>query len=501
MRVDITLPLEHSQEDILRAACKKAGASFSYFKIARKSIDARRHDIKINYSVILSDNAVFLCLNERIITQGSTPLDTRPVIVGAGPAGLFAGYYLAKYGFRPIIIERGGDTDSRTKSVDNFWKKSILNPNSNMQFGEGGAGTFSDGKLTTRINDERCREVLEILFAHGAPEEVLYLNKPHVGTDKLRMVVKNLRNSIIKLGGEVIFNRTVQDIRIENCILTHLDGNPCQVAIFAIGHSARDTYKMLHSKGVAFSPKPFAIGVRVEHKQIDIDIARYGKHAGHPALPPAEYLLAHGGCFTFCNCPGGIVVASSSDDGEVITNGMSYFSRSLENANSAVLVGVNPAQYGSGIFDGIEFQRKYESLAYQLGGGKFCAPVQLLGDFLRRGTTKTLGSITPSYTNGYTFAHLDECLPDFVTNTIRAAFSEFDKKIKGFSRPDAPLTGVETRTSAPIRIERGETGESLTISGLYPCGEGAGYAGGIMSAATDGIKIAEKIIGKYSPAR
>ncbi len=445
------------------------------------------------------------------VQHGSNKINHRPVIVGSGPAGLFAALLLAQRGYNPLLLERGLDVDERTKDINNFWNNRVFKTNSNVQFGEGGAGTFSDGKLTTRIKDIRCRKVLEELVNFGSPDEILYSHKPHVGTDILKNVVKNIREEIKRLGGEVRFNTQVTDIEVENDSIKAVIANnkeriECDNVIFAVGHSARDSYEMLYSKGVKIIQKPFAIGARIEHPQELINKSQYKEFYNHPRLGAADYrLIEHTSngrtAYSFCMCPGGTVIASASNEFEVVTNGMSEHARDKVNANSAFLVNVTPEDFGSTHpLAGIEFQRKYEKLAYELGGKNYNAPMQLVGDFLNDKRTTDIGKVEPSYKPGVTTTDLRECLPEFVTSTMKEALLSLDRKLNGFAMHDAVLTGVETRSSAPVRIVRDEeTLQSVSTKNLYPCGEGAGYAGGIVTAAVDGIKCAEKIIEKYSP--
>lgn len=493
------------------------------YYIYKESIDARKGNISFVYTVDVQVKNEDKVLNKHVkdvvkikelkyegVESGTEKLDKRPVIIGSGPAGLFAGLVLAQRGYKPLLLERGLDVDKRSEDIDLFWKERKFKNNSNVQFGEGGAGTFSDGKLTTRIKDIRCRKVLEELVNFGSPEEILYSHKPHVGTDILKGVVRNIRNEIIRLGGEVRFDSKVTDIcRVDNGIesITINDNEVIEtnIVILAIGHSARDTYEMLHERGVHIIQKPFAIGARIEHPQELINKSQYKDFHNHPRLGAADYrLIEHTSngrtAYTFCMCPGGSVIASASNEGQVVTNGMSEHARDKDNANSAFLVNVVPGDFGSDHpLAGMYFQEKYERLAYELGGQNYNAPVQLVGDFLNDRISTKIGSVKPSYEPGYTFVDLRECLPQFVTETMKEALSGFDRKIKGFAMDDAVLTGVETRSSAPIRIVRDEeTLESTNTRNLYPCGEGAGYAGGIVTAAVDGIKCAEKIIGKYS---
>lgn len=445
------------------------------------------------------------------VQHGTNKMNNRPVIVGSGPAGLFASLLLAQRGYNPLLLERGLDVDERTKDINNFWNNRVFKNNSNVQFGEGGAGTFSDGKLTTRIKDIRCRKVLEELVNFGSPDEILYSHKPHVGTDILKNVVKNIREEIKRLGGDVRFNTQVTDIEVENdsiksVIVNNEERIECDDVIFAVGHSARDSYEMLYSKGVKIIQKPFAIGARIEHPQELINKSQYKEFYNHPRLGAADYrLIEHTSngrtAYSFCMCPGGSVIASASNEFEVVTNGMSEHARDQINANSAFLVNVTPEDFGNEHpLAGIEFQRKYEKLAYELGGKNYNAPMQLVGDFLNDKITTDIGKVEPSYKPGITCSDLRECLPEFVTSTMKEALISLDKKLNGFAMHDAVLTGVETRSSAPVRIVRDEeTLQSVSTRNIYPCGEGAGYAGGIVTAAVDGIKCAEKIIQKYNP--
>lgn len=498
---------------------EKAIKKYAFLK---KSIDARKKDnVVYNFSVCVETE-----LNEdKIINKNpkvkkyiepqrlqiepvtKTPKNP-PVVCGLGPAGLFCAYILAQAGLMPILIERGADADTRKEEIARFFKTGKLNEKTNVQFGEGGAGTFSDGKLNTNIRDYRCREVLTVFYECGAPEEILYNVKPHLGTDNLINIVKNLRNKIIALGGKVYFNTTLTDIIYKDNILCGVkvenNGEIREIftenLIIATGHSARDIFEMLKNHNVKMEKKPFSVGVRIEHKQEDINKSQYGEF--YKYLPSADYKLAvhlptNRSVYTFCMCPGGEVVAAASEKGCLVVNGMSAFKRNKENANSALLVNVEPSDFPENdILAGIDFQQKYEKMAYQLGGSNYQAPAQLVGDFLKDTPSTKQGSITPSYPLGVKWTEIKKCLPSFVSDSLKEALPKFDNKIKGFLKEDAVLTGVETRSSSPVRVLRDENFES-SIKGIYPSGEGAGYAGGIMSAAVDGIKVAMKIIEKY----
>lgn len=519
------------QRSLEQAVAERLGLPTTAIKtvnVMKRSLDARRKpNIQLIYSLLAMvqgdaaavlqkvrdqrDLALWQEPERLAICAGEEPLAERPVVVGFGPAGMFAALTLAERGYRPLVLERGQDMDARVRDVQAFWQQGRLDPASNVQFGEGGAGTFSDGKLTTRVQDPRMAQVLDGLIAAGAPEEIRFDQKPHVGTDKLREVVKGIRRRIIALGGEVRFQSQVAEVEIAEGRLTGLglqDGTriPCAVAIFAIGHSARDTYELLCRQGVDMEAKPFAIGVRIEHPQDWIDQAQYGSAAGHPRLGAADYALVHQAkeleraVYSFCMCPGGLVIASSSEAGGVVTNGMSFHSRASGTANSALVVNVSPADFGSQPLDGIRFQRQYEQAAYTLAGSSYAAPAQTVGDFLRGTQGKASVAVQSSYRPGVRWTDLRQCLPEFVTAALAQALPAFGRKIKGFDHPEAVLTGVETRTSAPVRILRGENYESRNIRGLYPLGEGAGYAGGIMSAAVDGVNGAIAIIERYRTA-
>lgn len=441
---------------------------------------------------------------------GTKMLEHPPVIVGFGPAGMFAGLALARMGYKPIVLERGADVDNRIKAVEDFWNQRIFDPKTNVQFGEGGAGTFSDGKLTTRINDPRCSFILDEMIAHGAPEEIRHRQKPHVGTDLLRDIVKNIRKEILSLGGQVRFYTCVEDIIEKNGKLCAVKTNQGEIStetlILAVGHSARDTFEMLLQKNIFLEPKPFSVGVRIEQKQETIDRGLYGDKAGHPAIPQGEYQLSWRdtegrGVYTFCMCPGGFVVASSSEEETVVTNGMSEYARDGENANSALVVSVDEKDFGSNPLDGIAYQRKLEKQAYLLGGKNYHAPAQSVKSFLERSTPDLAHAKTqPTFPCGVTEADIKSILPKRVGEMLDEGLVRFQKKLPGFADENAILTGLETRTSSPVRITRNtESMQAAGIAGLYPCGEGAGYAGGIMSAAVDGVRVAQKIMEEYAP--
>ncbi len=436
------------------------------------------------------------------IRRGSEKLNGPVVIAGFGPAGMFAADLLASHGVPTVVLERGGPVEERVRAVEGFWAGGTLDPACNVQFGEGGAGTFSDGKLTTRINDPLCGYVLAQFAAHGAPPETLKKAKPHIGTDRLREVVRSIREGIRQKGGEVRFHARLDGITVKNGRLCGITVNgeemPCSRLILAIGHSARDTFRMLARSGVPMSAKPFSAGARIEHRQEWIDHGLYGKMAGHPALPPGEYQLSHrvGGeaVYTFCMCPGGVVVPAASAAGQVVTNGMSVYRRDGENANAALVVSVGPADFGGGVFAGMEFQQELEARAFRMSGGRCRGCGATVGDFLEGRKGLRLGRVTPSYALGLEPVDFDALYPARIAEMMRTGLRLFDRKIQGFASPDAVLTGPETRTSSPIRIHRGEDFSSPAVRGLYPCGEGAGYAGGIMSAAADGLRVARRIL-------
>jgi uncharacterized FAD-dependent dehydrogenase len=524
---EIKLPVDHPESGLKKAAAKALRITETYIdtiQIRRQAVDARKKSslyfvytidcaVKDEHHLVqkLDNKKIIIAPDEtyKNVTPGKETLSLNPIIIGSGPAGLFAGLLLAQNGYKPLILERGCDIDRRTMDVAAFWKNGTLDPDSNIQFGEGGAGTFSDGKLTTLINDPRCKKVLQEFVASGAPENILYVNKPHIGTDLLREIVKTIRKRIVAYGGNVLFQHQVTDIRIDNNTLRAVQVNnsqwiDCSVALFAIGHSARDTVSMLHNHLLHIVQKPFAIGVRIEHPQELIDNAQYGKFAGHPRLGAADYKMAfhgenHRSAFTFCMCPGGEVVAAASHKGGVVTNGMSYHSRKGINANAALLVNILPSDFpDTHPLSGFEFQRHWEEKAFLLGGSNYYAPVQRVEDFLLNRTTTKIGAVKPTYTPGVTPSDLHNSLPTYVSATLHNAIPSFAHQIEGFSLPDALLTGVETRSSSPVRLVRNEMYES-SIDGIFVAGEGAGYAGGITSAAADGIRVAEAIIKKYAP--
>ncbi|WP_299994416.1 NAD(P)/FAD-dependent oxidoreductase [uncultured Clostridium sp.] len=525
---NLSIGLDDDIKLLKKKASKKLRISvdeIKNFKIVRESIDARNKDnIKLTYAIEfehkdeeklinrIHDNDVKIDNSkyEPDVKPGNEILNHRPIVVGLGPAGLFSALMLAQKGYKPLVIERGEDVDKRTETVDKFWRTGELNLESNVQFGEGGAGSFSDGKLTTRIKDKKCDYVLSELVKAGAPKEIRYEAKPHVGTDILKDVVKNIRKQIISLGGEIRFSSKLEYIKNNQgkikSIIVNGDEIPCDALVLALGHSSRDTYEMLNSIGIFMEPKAFAIGVRIEHPQEMINVGQYGKMTNHPKLQAASYNLTYQsralnrGVYSFCMCPGGVVVAAASENKRLVSNGMSYHARNEENSNSALVVTVGPEDFeGTSVLRGMEFQRYYEALAYKVGGGDYKAPVQLLGDFVNDRKSTKLGKVKPSYKPGFEFADMRECLPYYVVEGIKDGINNFDRKIKGYGREDAVLTGIETRTSAPVKITRNERLESISLSGLYPCGEGAGFAGGIVSAAVDGIKVAERIIEKYRP--
>ncbi|MBU0567767.1 NAD(P)/FAD-dependent oxidoreductase [bacterium] len=523
---EIRLPLDHSEADIRVAISTylavPANDLISY-TIFRRGVDARKSQaIVFIYTLDLevADEAKLLSQFEndprlRTVPDASyhfvarapeKPLFTRPVIIGMGPAGLFAGLILAQSGFRPIILERGKAVRERTKDTFDLWRKGILDPESNVQFGEGGAGAFSDGKLHTQIKDRKHygRKVLDELVKAGAPPEIMYVSKPHIGTYKLVGILERMRANMLALGGEIRFRSRVDDIDVEDgqvrgVVLANGERIATNHLIAAIGHSARDTFEMLLSRGIYIEAKSFSMGFRIEHPQSLIDRGRYGKNAGNPLLGAADYKLVHHAgngrsVYSFCMCPGGIVVASTSEAGRVVTNGMSQYSRKERNANSGIVVGISPEDYPGGPLAGMEFQRFWESRAFELGGGNYHAPGQLVGDFLVGRPSTAFGSVQPSYTPGVNLCDLSDALPEYAITAIREALPAFAKQIKDFDLADAVLTGVESRTSSPVCLKRNTDDlQSINTRGFYPTGEGAGYAGGILSSAVDGIKVAEAV--------
>ncbi len=517
---NIKLDIEKPRQQAVSAAIKKLKLKEDEIAdsfIRRISVDARGQ-IKFVYSVgiVLADSArekrfagkdKDITVKEKqplVIENGSTPLEKRPVICGLGPAGLFCGLILAKQGFRPIILERGEDIDRRTASVDRFNRTGRLNVNSNIQFGEGGAGTFSDGKLTTRIGDSRCEFVTETLVNFGAPDEIKYIAKPHIGTDLLVDVIKNIRNEIIRCGGEVRFCTQLTDIKVKNgkvqAAVTPDGDIETDIVVMATGHSARDTFFMLRDKEITMQAKPFSVGVRIESLQEDIDKGLYHSLAGHSALPKGEYQLSYDtkgrGVYTFCMCPGGNVVAAASEENTVVVNGMSYHARDGKNANSALVVSVTPQDFGNDFTKAVEFQRQLEKKAFELGGRNYKAPAQSVGNFLQGRAGIAPGRVTPSYPIGVTECDMAQLFPQVITNQLKAAMPNLNRKLNGFASADSIITGVETRTSSPVRMVRDDSLQA-DIKGIYPCGEGAGYAGGIVSAAVDGVRVAQQICACY----
>ena len=522
---EIKLSLDSEFSDIENAVAKMLKINKNRIlktEIFKRSIDCRKDSVHFVYTADVTvdgdeDKILTNINNSKVIKcekysykipQSNRKSTLPPVIAGFGPAGMFAGLILARSGHKPIIIERGRDVDSRTNDVNNFWTNRILDEKSNIQYGEGGAGTFSDGKLTTGIKDSRCRFVFEEFVSHGAPEDILVNAKPHIGTDKLKTTVKAIREEIISLGGQVLFETQLTNIIVANNFIhgitvTDKNGKETDIEtdalILSIGHSARDTIEMLYNKGITMMQKPFSIGARIEHPQEFINSAQFGEYKDHPKLPAADYKLAchppHGrGAYTFCMCPGGTVVCASSQKGGVVTNGMSEYARDKENANSAILVGVNPEDFPSEhVLAGFQLQKEIEEKAFNMGGGDYTAPATLVGDFLKGQKSTKLGAVKPSFPTGVTMSDIGTLLPQKVVDNMRHALTEWDKKIKGFAMDEAVLTAPETRSSSPVRIIRDEFYQT-NVRGLYPCGEGAGYAGGIVSAAVDGVKCAEMVL-------
>ncbi len=537
---ELKLPLNHADGDLLQLAARVLGVApeaVAHLDVFKRSFDARKSelmvvtiaDVQLRDPVLAAEllrrHAANPHLQAAPDMHYQMPVHAgaaapRPVVIGFGPCGIFAALLLAQMGFKPLVLERGKAVRERTQDTWGLWRRKQLNPESNVQFGEGGAGTFSDGKLYSQIKDPRFlgRKVMQELVNAGAPPDILQIAHPHIGTFKLVKVVEAIRAQIIALGGEIRFEQKVTDVLLEDghlrglMVLDQRSGDSHELradhAIFALGHSARDSFEMLQARGVQLEAKPFSIGFRIEHPQSVIDRARWGRHAGHPLLGAADYRLVHHvtgagasgrAVYSFCMCPGGTVVAATSEPGRVATNGMSQYSRNERNANAAIVVGITPDDFPASMGErphplaGIALQRELESRAFVLGGGDYCAPAQLVGDFIAGRASTALGSVQPSYQPGVTPCDLSPALPDYAIAALREALPAFGRKIKGFDMHDAVLTGVETRTSSPLRIPRGEDFQSVNVRGLYPAGEGAGYAGGILSAGVDGIKVAEAL--------
>ena len=524
---ELQLPLDHPAEALRQAIIARLGikdAELLDFSVFKRSYDARKKNSEITFVYIIDadvadeDKVLGRLAEDRNIRvspdtgyypvgQAPEGLSERPLVVGFGPCGLFAALTLAQMGFRPIVLERGRDVRSRTKDTWALWRKKVLSPESNVQFGEGVAGLFSDGKLYSQIKDPKFygRKVMHEFVRAGAPEEIMFVSKPHIGTFRLTGVVSTMREEIKALGGEVRFDSRVVDFIIEDGRIQGVrmaDGEELRsrYVVLALGHSSRDTFRMLHERGVYIEAKPFAVGFRIEHPQSLIDNARLGKYAGHPELGAADYKLVYHAkngraVYSFCMCPGGTVVAATSEPNRVVTNGMSQYSRNERNANAGIVVGISPEEdFPGGPLAGVELQERLESRAFELGGSDYCAPGQLVGDFIRGRASSAFGEVEPSYKPGVRLGDLAPSLPDYVIEAIREALPAFGKQIRGFDRADAVLTGIETRTSSPVRIKRdNESLQSINTRGLYPAGEGAGYAGGILSAGVDGIKVAEAV--------
>lgn len=516
--------LDQPQEEILERAVRRLGVSKGQVRsaaVAKTSVDARRGKVCFVSSAAVEliggeEAAVRRCAGADVVlrmqeplvlAQGNEKLAAPVVVAGFGPAGMFAALLLSEQGYPVVVVERGQAVEARAKAVSNFWGTGALDPDSNVQFGEGGAGTFSDGKLTTRIGDGRCNYVLTRFAEFGAPREILTKAKPHVGTDHLREVVKNIRLRILQNGGQIRFGARLEDLDWSGgslgSVMISGEKIPASALVLAVGHSARDTFELLHNTGFALSPKPFSVGVRIEHLQTEVDRALYHELAGHPALPKGEYQLSHRengrAVYTFCMCPGGFVVPAASEAGGVVVNGMSEFARDQQNANSALVVSVGPEDFGSSPLGGVSFQRELERRAFAAGGGNYCAPAMTVGRYLEGKTGFGSGKVQPSYALGVAPGDFSSLFPPQVDAMLKTGLRRFGRKQAGFDAPDAVMTGVETRTSSPVRIERGEDMQALGHPGVYPCGEGAGYAGGIMSAAVDGIRAAQAIMARYAP--
>ncbi len=503
---NVKMPVTASEQDLLVKASKLSGIpkdKIKHFKIVKKSLDARdKLNIFYNYSLEVSSKV------ETEEPKSYKKVSGKPtaLVVGAGPAGLFCALELLRSGVDVTLIERGKPVEERQKSVDNFIKNGVLDENSNIQFGEGGAGAFSDGKLNTQVGGKYVKQVTDEFVKFGAPSEVGFLNKPHVGSDNLKTVVKNIRNEIISLGGKIKFDTTLTDLEIKNGKVVKAyygnESNSFDVIVLAVGHSARDVYEMVNKRNIYIESKDFAVGLRIEHIKDDINLSQYGeKYAKLSCMPTADYKLTSHykdrGIFTFCMCPGGYVMPSSSEKGTVVVNGMSNFKRDAVNSNSAIIVQVGKKDFSNELFGGMNFQKQMETLAYELGGGNYKAPCSLTGDYLKGQVSSSFGKVTPSYERGVTKADLNKLFSEDINDALKFAITDMAKRLKGFDSYDSILTGVESRTSSPIRIVRNEDYVSLSANNLYPCGEGCGYAGGITSAAIDGIKVAEKIVDRF----
>lgn len=521
VKLSITEPLAQLESKIIEKLRIKKKDLIRY-TIYKESIDARKRPIQFSYVVDceVRGEARILKRGHRDITKtpkpvsvqpvcGTVRLPHRPVVVGFGPSGMFAALLLAQMGYRPIVYERGGRVEERTEQVRRFWESGVLQPDNNVQFGEGGAGTFSDGKLTSRSKDPRCLHVLRELARFGAPPEIVYQAHPHIGTDILREVVRRIREEILALGGEIHFHARLEDIEVQadalQAVIVNGERVPCEQLLLCIGHSARDTMRMLYERQLKMEAKAFAVGLRIEHPQSFIDRALYGEYAGHPRLGAASYRMAcraqNGrGVYTFCMCPGGVVVPAASESGQVVVNGMSEHARDKENANSALLVQITPQDTGTHPLDGLRYQQRLEAAAYEMGGRNYQAPAQLVGDFLAHRPSQGAGRIRPSYALGVRYGDLHTFLPKEIASAIADGIHQFDRQMPGFAMDDAVLTAVETRSSSPLRMVRDQK-LNASIKGIYPCGEGAGYAGGIITSAVDGIRCAQALIEQFAPLK